>query len=79
MAKPKGAVEIKAGKCKGCGLCIAACPTKSLKAGTMFNRLGYYPVIFCEGTGCTGCGICFYACPEPDAVVVYKIQEESAA
>lgn len=79
MAKPKGRVGIKADKCKGCGLCIAACPTKSLETGTAFNRLGYHPAVFREGTGCTGCGICFYACPEPDAVTVTRLRAESAA
>lgn len=79
MAKPRGTVEIKADKCKGCGLCIVSCPTQSLKAGTVFNRLGYHSAVFLEGTGCTGCGICFYACPEPDAVIVVKIPKESAA
>jgi NAD-dependent dihydropyrimidine dehydrogenase PreA subunit len=79
MAKPHGQVQIKADKCKGCGLCIAACPTRSLKAGTTFNRLGYHPAVFVDGTGCTGCGICFYACPEPDAVTVIKLVKEPAA
>jgi Pyruvate/2-oxoacid:ferredoxin oxidoreductase delta subunit len=79
MARPKGSVEIKVDRCKGCGLCVASCPTKSLKMGTTFNRLGYHAAVFCEGTGCTGCGLCFYACPEPDAVVVFKEKEGPAA
>ena len=75
MAKPRGRTEIRADKCKGCGLCVAACPTKSLAMGTALNRLGYHAATFLDGTGCTGCGICFYACPEPDAVAVYKLPD----
>lgn len=83
MAKPRGSVEIGADRCKGCGLCVESCPTGSIEMAPSFNRLGYHPAVFLEGTGCTGCGLCFYACPEPDAIVVFKegpaSKKESAA
>jgi len=79
MARPRGRAEIRSDTCKGCGLCVACCPTKSLVLGKEFNRLGYHAAVFLEGTGCTGCGLCFYACPEPDAVAVFKEEGESAA
>ena len=58
-------------ECKGCGLCIEACPVKVLYAHEKLNRMGYHPAGY-KGNGCTGCGVCFYACPEPGAIVIYK-------
>jgi NAD-dependent dihydropyrimidine dehydrogenase PreA subunit len=79
MARPKGIVEIKADKCKGCLLCVEACPQKVLKPGKALNRLGYHAVEFVNDGKCTACGICFYACPEPDAIAVFKLEKEGAA
>ncbi|MCP3979286.1 MAG: 4Fe-4S dicluster domain-containing protein [bacterium] len=71
MAKRTGQVRVDDDRCKGCGLCVAACPTHSLSLSGELNRLGYHPARFLENTGCTGCGVCFYACPEPAALTVY--------
>ena len=30
--------------CKGCGLCVAACPKKILRLGSVSNNKGYYVV-----------------------------------
>ena len=57
--------------CKGCQLCIQACPQEVLYQTDEFNSKGYHPAEY-RGEGCTGCGMCFYACPEPDAITVYK-------
>ena len=64
-------VVIREDECKGCGLCIEACPADVLIAQKHFNRMGYHPAGYL-GNGCTGCGICFYQCPEPGAITVYK-------
>jgi Pyruvate/2-oxoacid:ferredoxin oxidoreductase delta subunit len=74
MARREGVVEVLEDRCKGCGLCVEACPTHSLRLCDKLNRLGYHPVEFLSETGCTGCGVCFYACPEPDALAVYYLQ-----
>ena len=63
----RGLLEMNAEECKGCGLCVAACPPKVSGAGLRLNRYGYHPAEYL-GTGCTGCGICFFACPEPGAI-----------
>ena len=78
MAKRIGSVRIEVDRCKGCGLCVASCPTGSLRQGAGLNRLGYHPAEFLAGTGCTGCGVCFYACPEPAAITVLHVREHAA-
>jgi NAD-dependent dihydropyrimidine dehydrogenase PreA subunit len=73
-------VEIDEEECKGCGLCVEACPVKVLFQQTKLNAMGYHPAGY-KGEGCTGCGVCFYACPEPGAITVYKqgtVREEVA-
>jgi 2-oxoglutarate ferredoxin oxidoreductase subunit delta len=65
----RGDVMIAPHLCKGCRLCIAACPPAVLEQSDFLNRQGYYAVSY-RGSGCTGCGICFYVCPEPGAITV---------
>jgi NAD-dependent dihydropyrimidine dehydrogenase PreA subunit len=78
MAKRIGIVRILSDRCKGCGLCVEACPTHSLRTAAVLNHLGYHAVEFLPGTGCTGCGLCFYACPEPAAIAVYHVSDDAA-
>jgi NAD-dependent dihydropyrimidine dehydrogenase PreA subunit len=67
----KASVKVEPELCKGCGLCIEACPPDVLKFHTKFNSKGYHYAYY-VGDGCTGCGVCFYACPEPEAIAVFK-------
>lgn len=67
---PAAQVLINAEECKGCGLCVTACPTGVLSLGEQLNGRGYHPAVWTTGSGCTGCGVCFYACPEPGAIEV---------
>jgi NAD-dependent dihydropyrimidine dehydrogenase PreA subunit len=69
--KAGGRVEINADLCKGCLLCIEACPPRILLMSENLNKMGYHPVYY-AGSGCTGCGVCFYVCPEPGTIRVYK-------
>jgi NAD-dependent dihydropyrimidine dehydrogenase PreA subunit len=69
----RGDVQIAAHLCKGCCLCVAACPPAVLSQGDFLNRQGYYAMSY-KGSGCTGCGICFYVCPEPGAITVRRRQ-----
>ncbi len=70
-AQPRGHVIIDTAECKGCGLCLDACPPKCLDFEVELNAYGVRPAHYL-GQGCTGCGICFYACPEPGAITVYR-------
>ena len=67
----KAFVKVEPELCKGCELCIDACPPDVLKFHSKFNSKGYHYAYYI-GDDCTGCGVCFYACPEPEAIVVYK-------
>lgn len=71
MAAETGMVVINVEECKGCGLCIEACPPRVLELATVLSHYGVHPANY-TGSGCTGCGICFYACPEPGAITVYR-------
>ena len=64
-------VEIESELCKGCYLCVTACPRKVLERSQELNSRGYYYVYY-AGEDCTGCGLCFYSCPEPGAITVYR-------
>ena len=71
-AKKRATVIVHPDLCKGCGLCIDACPQHLLEiTRARVNRLGYFPVRF-VGETCSGCGVCFYACPEPGALRVLR-------
>ena len=67
----RGYVADRCGECKGCGLCIEACPPKVIGMSERLNHYGYRTAIY-AGAGCTGCGICFMACPEPGAITVLR-------
>lgn len=74
----RGRVEPNTAECKGCGLCVEACPPKVLELAGSLNRYGYHPVTY-AGAGCTGCGICFFVCPEPGAITVFRAELTKAA
>lgn len=68
---PKGRIEVREVYCKGCELCVDACPQGVLAlAPDRINAKGYHPAELIE-KGCTGCGICTVVCPEA-AIVVYR-------
>ena len=58
-------------RCKGCGLCIQACPQNSLELGTAFNSQGYAYIRRVRNSKCIGCGFCAELCPDV-ALRVYK-------
>ena len=67
----RGRLEIDTEECKGCGLCMEACPPKVIGMSERMNHYGYRTALY-AGAGCTGCGICFMACPEPGAITVLR-------
>jgi 2-oxoglutarate ferredoxin oxidoreductase subunit delta len=67
----KGWIEVSELYCKGCGLCIDACPqgVMALDMERLTSK-GYHPVMLVK-EGCTGCAICALVCPEA-ALTVYR-------
>ncbi|MGN9909009.1 4Fe-4S dicluster domain-containing protein [Phytohabitans sp. LJ34] len=58
----RGTLVIDTEKCKGCELCVAACPPNVLEMSTAVNDMGYrYPEL---NPGCTGCTACQMVCPD---------------
>jgi 2-oxoglutarate ferredoxin oxidoreductase subunit delta len=71
-----GVVKINVEKCKGCGLCIHACPFSVLSIHTAaINTKGYHPVNASDPKRCIGCGFCAIMCPD-GAISVYKNDKE---
>ena len=68
---PRGTVVIDAERCKGCELCIPACPPKVLRMSSKRNESGYLLPELLEG--CTGCNACLMVCPD-FCFEVYKFE-----
>ncbi len=58
-------------KCKGCELCIAACPKHIIVMSEHFNEKGYHPAKQINPEKCNGCTFCAIICPDV-AIEVYK-------
>lgn len=51
--------------CKGCGLCVNACPKKILRISpTAINKKGHHPVELTDEKACVGCASCAMMCPD---------------
>ena len=55
---------VDADRCKGCGLCIAACPKKIMKPSEKINLKGYHPAALADEAKCVGCAFCAQMCPD---------------
>ena len=68
----KGMVVIDTSRCKGCELCIPACPPRVLRMSAHRNESGYvFPELL---EGCTGCNACLMVCPD-FCFEVYQLDE----
>ncbi len=69
----KGAIVIDTEKCKGCGVCMANCPTDTIGLAKEVNAKGYNYAFMANPDNCTGCTSCATVCP--DAVItVYRVK-----
>ena len=72
MAKFKGAVVVDTERCKGCGLCVAACPSKVLGLAPQVKAKGYNYAELVNEDACVGCCSCGYVCPDA-CISVHKV------
>ena len=69
-----GKIVIDTERCKGCGLCVVACPKEIIVISGKSNKNGYFPAQK-DNDGCTACAMCALMCP--DAVIeVYRDEAE---
>jgi 2-oxoglutarate ferredoxin oxidoreductase subunit delta len=73
----KGWVYIEEDRCKGCSLCVDACPQHVLALSTdRFNAKGYRPVQLVDPENCTGCTICAIICPDVVFIVYREVRKK---
>jgi 2-oxoglutarate ferredoxin oxidoreductase subunit delta len=74
MAKIKGAVVVDTERCKGCNLCVVACPLDVLKlTAKEVNKKGYTYAHEVLSDTCIGCASCAMVCPD-GCITVYKVK-----
>lgn len=73
MAKIKGAVVVDKERCKGCNLCVIACPSDVLELAKGVNGKGYNYAEMKNPGECIGCAGCGYVCPD-GCITVYKVK-----
>ena len=58
-------VTINETLCKGCGLCVDACPKNLLELATdHINAKGYHTSTMKDQSQCVGCASCAIMCPD---------------
>lgn len=73
MTKIFGAVEIDTDRCKGCNLCVVACPKDVLLLDAReVNDRGYHFAYTAHPDDCIGCCSCSAVCPDA-CIEVYKV------
>lgn len=67
----KGTIVVDSERCKGCGVCVVNCPTKTLSLSKNVNGKGYN-YVYMATDGCIGCANCAVVCPDSAIVKVYR-------
>ncbi len=77
MAKIKGAVVVDTQRCKGCNLCVVACPCDVLALqSNEVNDRGYHYAHMAQSDKCIGCQSCALVCPDA-CITVYRVVEKN--
>jgi 2-oxoglutarate ferredoxin oxidoreductase subunit delta len=64
-------IKFRRERCKGCGLCVEACPKQILTVSSKINRAGYPVAKIEDMETCTGCALCAEMCPDV-VITVFK-------
>ena len=57
-------LQIDVERCKGCALCVAACPRTLLIMTDKLNSKGHHYVEIQKANDCIGCRQCAVICPD---------------
>ncbi len=77
MAKPRGAIKINVEGCKGCDLCVVACPTNVISLNKEVNNKGFHYAYPENHEACTGCVSCATVCPDM-CITVYRYKAKKS-
>lgn len=69
----KGAIQVEKDRCKGCGICINACPYQVIAMSKNLNIKGYPYAYMAQPDLCKGCENCGIVCPD-GVISVYRIK-----
>jgi len=73
MAKIRGAIVVDKERCKGCNLCVVACPSNVIQLHKEVNGKGYNYAYPANHEACTGCVSCSMVCPDM-VITVYRLK-----
>jgi len=73
MAKAKGDIVVDIDRCKGCEVCIDACPENTIGMSKKVNGKGYHYMEVVNDT-CIGCANCAVVCPD-GVITVYRVRQ----
>jgi 2-oxoglutarate ferredoxin oxidoreductase subunit delta len=73
MAKVKGAIKVDIERCKGCEVCVPACPKSVISLHKDVNGKGYHYAYMANPDQCIGCANCAVVCPD-GVITVYRVK-----
>lgn len=65
-----GLIVVDENRCKGCGLCMGACPKRIIGFTSAFTPRGYHAAHLMDEDKCTGCSLCAIMCPDAAITVL---------
>ena len=64
-------VQFDEDRCKGCSLCVSACPQDIVRISTRMNKKGYQVAEVIDQDACTSCASCARMCPDT-SITIYR-------